>query len=659
MAGTPMTPITGVDRGQEYDFRGAQASDGIGTLLKGSAEAFGNVIDAEYKAVNTNIRQDARQMEEQAQNNLFFTSDIAASQAATTDAKIARPEDLTRGFDKIEKVKNAYLKGALTESDYLANVDVITKKLRVRYGHQWSDEIDSAVEAATSSSANRYRRQLFNELDSLKSASDKAAEKEMDRKFQFVKENLQYLTDHPDVVAGEWKNKSESELFTMVAPIKQAKEKIELSEAMLKVDEEKGKYDNTKAMGVGKEKVGLFVSQVVGGSVNGNKDAFMAKMEEFRKDGKYDTEEFKYMDQYFNGVNNEINAGIEKILSGPQYIKLPEEMKKEIRAVGTNIVDAYKQAVYNADYGAISLFGNTLKHVGQDALSNAMELDTSTAGMVAFIQAMNAGGITPLLTPEVLSDINSKLTFGNKDSDTAYMSAGMMLLGKKDFGEYLTAIQSTKEDPKKIKPVLKMVTSVLTNPKATPEQKSGAARALFNENSKYTISSGIVTSGAATDLFNDLTNPSVMKEMIGMKDQDRTAFVNYYDWIMDGSFQAVFRSELNSAATSKTISSLQYDPVHMQFSINKKVELPGAFKDAKTPFHDQNEITVNRLNLWIQRVTPLIKSEELDPNQQLQDLFDNLQLVEPSNGKSSLFEEFRKKIVKSNEVDKADGEPSP
>jgi len=332
-------PNTGVDPGREYDFKGAEPNLGLATLIKGAARISDDAINAGYKLVESDIEQRAIQGEDAIQQNLFATSDLAAAQSSTTNAGVAAPEELSRGVGKMQQLKNAYTKGAITETDYLSSVDVLAKKLRSRYGNLWSKEIDNAVAGAVSNSANAYRRQLFQEWDSNKSAADKAAEEEDKWKWQFVKENSADLGRNPDMLSNPEKY-SRGELLKEANRNKIPRQKAEDAMKEHSLNKAIGEDTRENSLKNGKTIVGSFLNTFFDSASTAAMPAFKEKVTKYGADGSFSPTEIQDLYTSWRTIVPEIEGGIKQIVL-EQFADMPEADKKELYAMGDAMNDFF------------------------------------------------------------------------------------------------------------------------------------------------------------------------------------------------------------------------------------------------------------------------------------------------------------------------------
>lgn len=591
---------TGVSSGREYDFKGAQVNDALGTLLGGSARAVGDVIEAEYKVVNQDIKEAARTQIEAGQESLFPAHDLAAAQSASVPGGIAPPEDLVRGFDKVAKYKNAYEKGALTESDFLANVDVTVRNLRTRYGHQWADEIDAAVGNAVSGSANAYRKQLFNEWDSKKSAADRAADKERTDKLNWVQQNSIYLK--PSSVQN-WENMSMEELMLEANPLKISEQSVKNLSAALDLKKKQG--EDTKE--TAEQLAGATIEHVVDTIVNGGE--LLALGNKIRTSPGNNAEA---KDQYMNYIG-EARANLElelrKTLTRPEYSSLSKDTKDKYIQQGLEKLKIYEKMFDDTQYGLLALEDSRLKAVTTDAMTKAMQDDPELADNVTFYRAIDKMGLSIPLAETISKRFSDKEgVFLSMADGNAVKAAGNILIGNKSLADTMRMISKAKADPKILGGTVRAIKDIVLHPKTDVETKGDIIKRLFDPNDSI-VSPELATSGLATALFNDFVNPSMVKSMIELKNSDNVAWTHYFDFVTDQSFNALFRNELATVSPEiQKLNSIKFDPNKNQFT----------FTPAKTEYNGMKVVntwekntarTVQRLNYWIANVQPLIKAQ--------------------------------------------------
>ena len=598
MAG--FNPKTSVDSGREYDFKGAQPNDALGILLKGSASAVGDFIESEYKVVNKDIQDNARAQVEAGQESLFPAHDIAASQSASVEGGIAPPEDLTRGFDKVSKYKNAYEKGALTESDFLANVDVTVRNLRSRYGHQWANEIDAAVQNAVSNSANNYRKQLFSEWDSKKSAADKAAEKERTDKLNWVQQNAIYLK--PSTVQN-WESFGIEELMLEAQPLQVGEQNVKNLNAALELKRKQG--EDTKE--TAEQSMSATTNQVVATVINsGNLFELGSKI----RNNPGNNAEAK--DQYLNYVGEaraRLEFDLRKKFTEPQFASLGRDTVEKYVQQGLDQLKIFEKAFDDEKYGLLALEDNRLKSATTDAMTKAMQNDPKIADGVVLNKAIDKMGLSIPLSEAITNHFaNDEGFFSSIADGNAVKAASNVIIGNKTLADTMRMISSAKADPKVLGSVVRTVKDIVLSPKTPDEVKGDIVKRLFDPNDSI-MSAELATPGLATTLFNDFVSPTMVKQMIALKSSDNVAWTHYIDFVTDQSFNAIFRNELATVSPEiQGLNNIKFDPNKRQFSFTPSRTDFNGLKVTNT--WEKNTVrTLQRLNYWIANVEPLVKAQ--------------------------------------------------
>jgi len=623
-------PNTGVDPGREYDFKGAEPNLGLATLIKGAARISDDAINAGYKLVESDIEQRAIQGEDAIQQNLFATSDLAAAQSSTTNAGVAAPEELSRGVGKMQQLKNAYTKGAITETDYLSSVDVLAKKLRSRYGNLWSKEIDNAVAGAVSNSANAYRRQLFQEWDSNKSAADKAAEEEDKWKWQFVKENSADLGRNPDMLSNPEKY-SRGELLKEANRNKIPRQKAEDAMKEHSLNKAIGEDTRENSLKNGKTIVGSFLNTFFDSASTAAMPAFKEKVTKYGADGSFSPTEIQDLYTSWRTIVPEIEGGIKQIVL-EQFADMPEADKKELYAMGDAMNDFFGNMMTNPKGIGVLDFAGKMRDIAGDAvIQQLFKENPDFASAAAIKNGMDKVGLGPYFDTAIGEKLTGSMSepFKTKGS----FIGGQILAGESNMNQFTQAVWENKGDPELMKSTMKFIKGAITSPESTPEGRRQAANVLFSPENVAYMSPQMISPRLATEFFNELSTPEVQKEMIAMKKDSPETWVNYYDWNFDRGFKAVFASEINAVTKSDPIFgdialkklNLKYDAGKNQFTYTDPSSLPAPKTGEEGAIRKQIEdgaVTAIRLNRWIKRVEPLIKAEELDPKEQLLRMFE-------------------------------------
>jgi hypothetical protein len=624
-------PDTSIDSGREYDFRGAQPNRAGEVLLEGLSSAAGNFIEAQYKAVNEDIRKRARAGEEGIQDNLFNTPDLSAAQSSTTEAGAAKPEDLVRGIGKMERLKNAWTKGAITESDYLSSIDVLTKSLRSRYGDKWADEIDAAVAGAVSNSANAYRRQLFQEWDAGKSASQKQLDKESDWKWQFVKENKDDLYNNPDMIENpDQYSRSQllSESMKQSVPRKQTEQTL----TDYRLRKEQGEVTDEDTAQTGRVIVSKFVEGVVdrAGANIGSKFTEMVRIA--KSDGTVDKKEKDQLLAYITEAEPYILQGINGLLLGEDFSGMKESDKLEMMAIGKRTVEMFRSQLYDEQIGLFNLGVQSRKFAAEDNFLKIMKINPDIANLTAFNDALKAGGMDGFLNTQLTEQMGEAVPDPKKVAES--IIAGSVLVGDKSLNEFVQSVWDAREDPKRVIEVFKTLRDAVTSEETATKAKAQAASVLFApENSEY-LSQGMVDGVMATKIYNELTTGDMIKTMNAMKGTDMVTWDNYYNWVFDPGFKAVFQYEMNSVVPYADQVNLKFDFDTMSFSSKVLSKETGAGRgpSRNTEAAIYTENFTKRLNVWIKKVTPILESNGDDIRYELNRVFEANGLGETKEG---------------------------
>lgn len=622
-------PNTEVSSGREYDFKGAEPNLGIATAIKGVTRIAGDAIDAGYQLVVDDIQQRAFKGEDAIQQNLFATSDLAAAQSSTTNAGVARPEELVRGVGKMQQLKNAYTKGAITETDYLSSIDVLARKMRSRYGELWSKEIDDAVAGAVSNSANAYRRQLFQEWDANKSASDKAAEEEDKWKWSFVKENAPDLARNPDMIQNPG-NYSRGQLLMEANRNKVPRQKAEDAMKEHQINKASGEDTRDNTLKNSKAIVAGYLNTFFDSATTAAMPAFKEKVAKYGEDGNFSPTEIQDLYTSWRTIVPEIEGGVKQIVL-EQFPEMPEADKKELYAMGDAMNDFFGNMMTNPKGIGVLDFAGKMRDIAGDSVIQQLTKDNPDfASAIAIKNGMDKVGLGSYFDAQ----IGEKLTGSVKEPFKTKGSfiGGQILAGEANMNQFTQAVWENKGDSELMKSTLKFIKGAITSPESTPEGRRQAAAVLFSPENVAYMSPQMISPKLATEFFNELSTPEVQQAMIGMKESHPEAWVNYFDWTFDRGFKAVFASEISGTQGAGTIlpdvvtksMGLKYDSTKNQFTFRDPNTLarPTTIAENVAYKHAQDGArTATRLNRWIKRVEPLIKAESLDVNEQLLNMF--------------------------------------
>jgi len=320
---------------------------------------------------------------------------------------------------------------------------------------------------------------------------------------------------------------------------------------------------------------------------------------------------------------------------------MKEADKQEMLAIGKRTVDMFRSQLYDDKTGLFALSTNLRAFAAEDATRNALNLNPDLANITVLNDALKSLGLNGFMDEQISTAMTGAL--GNDILKAPeFHIAGALLVGEKNLNEYVQAAWDSKGDGKKVLETFKLLRNAVTSEETATKAKAQAAAVLFNpENSEY-LSQGMVDGALATKIYNELTTGDMIQTMSAMKGTDMVTWDNYYNWVFDPGFKAVFQYELNSVIPNADKVNLKFDSQTMTFSstspgttVSRKVELQGEKAYA--------ENFTKRMNIWIKKVTPILESNGDDIVFELNRIFEANGMTEPKEGSDTSKMSFMQK----------------
>lgn len=589
-------PKTKVDYQKEYDFRGFDGDTSFGKLLSGAAGIADNAIGAAYRSVEQGIQLEADESVSSIEDSLYGTTKIAAGHAATTNAGVAMPEDLARGFKDVQRLKSAYMKGAIRESDFLANVDVKAKQMRSKYGAQWQNEIDSALGQAMNSTANKYRRMLFADWDK----ESAQANKDFD-------DRMAILNKYPDWFAGSDMAKNPMaytplQMLNYVMPREAEKTRLQMANSAADLQLADGQltdrtanqnlYDNT--------------SNFISGMIDGQKsaiEAFQTKVSEYKKsDGRLDKNEISEINNYLDTLTIHAQQGFEKMLGQARYGNVSTSVLNMNKERVKSQIDTMRELALNEKTGWLGHNARNEAHRVDDLTYATREKDPQFAMAADRYAVFKEAGLD---APAEIW-LSEETTKDTQNADQAIHLAAENYADPFRRSRFAYSLAKNRGDPSAFIKEIELGVHLLTSADSSPEGKRLVAKSLFN-NENRSFLGAFANSGderAAVEVYNSIVTPQVMVAMIEGKTNDRQLWGDFFKWTTFESPKVLYSKEFSDFAEQGLLS-------HQGLKFNgKEFELKKLPATAKTP-PDRAELaaSVAIVNDWVHRITPILEAE--------------------------------------------------
>lgn len=647
MASKIFNPETRVDSGKEYDFRGMEADRSFGTLLKGAANILDEGIKGGVRSVTQGIQQEAYAEEKNIQDNLFATEKVAAAQASTTAGGQAMPEDLTRGFKEAMRLKEGYMKGHIRESDYLANIDVLSKRMRSKYGLKWQNEIDDAIGAAMSTTANKFRKQLFSEWD--KDASDASENSKALR--SLVNQYPEHYAAYPEM----WQNPenyTREQHLAVIGPREAEKWNVTQMRNVASLTDEntdRGKKAREASLRTDTQHMMDTLTDVAGRPLL---IQLNEKIKEFGKDEHFSKEEKAQLDNFLREAKTQLYAGVNKIMSDPLYMGLDDNVKNSQFAHVDRQIGLFNSMIHDEHSGVMVANLNKRKRVGEDVYQKWIDTNPNVANITTTYEAARAGGFADLVDEALREQIRTAGGLGSSDE----IEKGITLFGQamvtggadrlNEFSEWLYNHPdlADAEGAKMFMTGVDMMTKAITDDRTPVITKHRAARALFSPSGRPFLSHQDEASAEA--LYFSIITPGVIGSLKSLKETDALSWQNFRTWAVEEGFNTLFKQDADTIV-GENGGNVRFDATTLSFSqTTKRPSGSGSGRAGGMALGqwDMVQARLQKLNRWVQRIRPVIEADGQEPTEVLRKLFEERSFKTERSAADSLVNRYLKSL---------------
>lgn len=605
------------------DSRGYTSSK---VALAGLFEDTGNLFNAAVKVADqNNIQGQKRQIEEGVANVLNDWGFRTEANDST-----GTPKELQDYAKQLEKVKKAYMSGALKESNFQMRIDALSRKVRLQYpGYQ--EEIDGLINSTLGrSTANDLRKQLMQAWDSEMAGADADDKKYLQEISDWRDKGL--YSEFPDFEQRQASGNPYSKEEVRARMGKRLSEEhqtiVESQEIELK--RKRGEDIKQQTEDAAYRRAGKVAEDIIRVSTADISMQDMMKRLQTTSPKDWNDAELAQVVGAVGQLELKAKTAMLEALQDPLFATMDKTTRDAVIARGMEPITAIKDAITSKDVGVINIFKTLTDTQTNKDMSQLLGSDGSAATNMS-LMARKSKQFEALFGPEAKQMLMMDPEFRKLQYDTYNEFMKFNLAENKSADKAVEEINGSVTDPaKKAELTRNYVTTgvkLLTNQKTTDDGVAQLVDNFFGEgNAKFLEKFSNTTNrkygrSERVMLFEKMFSPAVTKAIMERAKTNPDIAMKYKD-AMGQAFQSLFAKDIMNVKDSRVFSdwyNFTYDPNTMQFSVAEKKNIPASQQYGI--FYTPNEMwkasqgkkSVDTLNRYLLMMKPAIEAVGQDP----------------------------------------------
>lgn len=526
------------------------------------------------------------------------------------------PPELTAAGKQMQRMKQAFDTGKMTDVNYVTQVNLLAKRLRLKYPDQ-IDKIDDLLANATGTSTANQLRRALNTAWEAEASTATAAEKEKNKFLNevlekgyvndpVIKGNYERITGKPFSV-GDFNEKAMR--FAVGVRASQDAERERWRQG-LQDEDLTGKTVASRAKKAAIGEAGIIRDQMITAS-SSTLNALRTQMQQ-AQDAKspggstITPEEKQALEAIMGRTELELNSAYDSLVHG-----IDKEGNSYASLIGN---EKDMEEVKNTIMGPFSVIKSALLNE-QTGVLGAVERDNKAKTIYRENKTLQDGDFTSALSAaksiygdQRVNDILNQLTtagndltkLGPEDSAVAQKIMMMLMGGSSPSEVFKTAI--TNGDISNPATVMKIITtdiSQLSSPDTTKEAKADILKRWFRQGEQNFLQQ--FNGQSAQQVFDTLTSPSVVEAVKGTEYAD-----DYFDWVRRQAdvILAPAANQIWNTQKFGDVSNITYNTSTKRFEV---APVPGVASGSLWEGYKSMKGTeaVNTFNRYLDKLQPI------------------------------------------------------
>jgi hypothetical protein len=428
-----------------------------------------------------------------------------------------------------------------------------------------------------------------------------------------------------------------------------SKAKLDEIQAQLSIATSRANIDEKETGKLFNQLAGQYLNTVGGAAGGSVSQRLLSYVQKAQADGHIDNAEKESLIQGAEAARATLKQGIYDLATANRGV--PQSAIDAAIKRADDTIGEISHMIENDKVGILAFNTRTEGSKIDDAGYELLHKDPDFAKAVTDTKILRSRGLDTAAEMYLQKRLQDGKNFPDK---TAWNLTLQTLTRPGTFTDISENIRAASGDPAHFQESLKMLQTMLTDPKTNPEAKAEVIRVLMSEeyrNKSWLTNFDGTDGGYVKDgeymftsretLYYDFISPGAVAAATELQTKDPQAWANFKTWAVDEAFQSLFGTALNETAEQ---GSGKYDPKTQQFVLTAKEPKetdPGAValdQPGKHMAWAAKRDAVMRINTWIQRIKPLLKADGLDAGEEIRRVMKERRLSKPNTISSWLYQ---------------------
>lgn len=599
-------PVLNQSRASE----GYRGNTSFGTLVEAFGSGLKQATEAAYQGSVGYIKQEAMAGIDQARSD--FGVDAAVDFKTGINNPRVTPEEINNAGDRLKMLDTAYKSGKLRESNYRAQLELVSRQLRYRWPG-FREEIDQIMSQATGSlPANAVRNALMEEALKKDHDEDSPEKRRQNLIDWMTKEGIILPPDYQDRDLDSLRGYTNNETAKRYNNAS-IRDKITTEQAVRTDRDTRG--EDAFRVQLAQEAATVLNNSF--GIVAKNNEQFTAIINKMRSGQPLQGQEREFALQLMNKTKAEIGTRVAQMKLDWAGKVPAEKINKEVEALYARH-NEIEDSMLNQKTGLLTFHANAAKLETDNANYNLLKKYPQIANINAIKENLGPDlANTVLLQSGTLPNLASQLST-MVINDTLDVNGGSLSKN----------LDKIFEEGIKSKPafdfIMKSLQSAVESDSVNDRVTGRVLDALYNDKN-----TNIIAYAGTNDKANfvlQMANPSYVKSIRKKLDQgviNQNQWNTYKSWLEDSATR-VLRVEASTAnqivSTRKKMSLAYDDKQHILVTGERNEETGLIQRGVEYALEGAAKSSVDEVNKLLMGLSTVYKAEGIDPNTKIPDM---------------------------------------